>query len=355
MTEITEEQRQHELAMQQPPEARAALALASTQTERDLLAAVERHKAIQVVKDKAGRDQAHGAAMELMRARTTIEKVAKAARDDANRFSKAVVAEERRLIAIVEGEERRLKSLRDDWDAEQERIKREAEEAERKRIEILQARIRALSDLADTAMQCRTSERAQKLLEKAQAADLSDMQELAGRAQAEQARVVAAIQGVLSGLLAKEAEAARLAAERAELERLKAEQEAEAARLAAERAEIESLRKAMEEAKAASTAAPQPEPEPEPAQPAEQPPAQPPAEDDIVDAEVAAAFDRAMSQTITRDEYAASAVQTPTAYSLANCIAFEFDVEPETACRWLCERAEEIQALAKELDQKQPA
>ena len=65
-----------------PPAERAALALNSTQTERDLLALATKHASIQVIKDKAGRDQAHGAAMEVKRARTTIERTGKEARDD---------------------------------------------------------------------------------------------------------------------------------------------------------------------------------------------------------------------------------------------------------------------------------
>jgi hypothetical protein len=323
-----------------PPAKRAELALNSTQTERDLLAAIERHKSITVVKDAAGRDQAHSAAMELMRARTTIEKVSKAARDDATKFAKAVVAEEKRLIAIVEGEEKRLKALRDAWDEEQERIKREAEEAERKRVEGLQARIRQLSGLADLALQCRGSERAQALLDKATAFDLSDMQELTERAKAEQARVIAAVTGVVSNLLAREAEAARLAAERAELERVRAEQEAQAAALAAERAEIERLRAAMEEAKApsiahlisASACF-------EPAIVVEQPAAATQRDDDIVDAEIRAGFDAAMTAPPPEQPQPTG---TPSADSLIKCIAFEFGVEQETACRWLCERADDF-------------
>lgn len=92
------------------PSDRAALALESTKTERHLRSLAIKHQSITVVKDKAGREQAHGAAMELTRARIAVEKAAKEARDDATKFSKAVIAEAARLVAIVEPEEARLKN-----------------------------------------------------------------------------------------------------------------------------------------------------------------------------------------------------------------------------------------------------
>ena len=112
-----------------PPETRAVIAMNSSKTELDLRALATKHVAIVEIKDRAGREQAHGAAMELMRARTDIEKASKAARDDATKFSKAVIAEEKRLVAIVGPEEKRLKDLRDQWDAVEA-----AEKAERERI-----------------------------------------------------------------------------------------------------------------------------------------------------------------------------------------------------------------------------
>lgn len=65
-----------ELAKIEPPEVRAALALKSTQTEIDLRALAVKNASIVKVVDKAGRDQAHGAAMELKRARVGIQKPA---------------------------------------------------------------------------------------------------------------------------------------------------------------------------------------------------------------------------------------------------------------------------------------
>lgn len=125
-----------------PVEQRAALALNTTETESHLKALATKHAAITEIKDKAGRDQAHGAGMELKNARLAIQKTGKAAREDAQAFAKAVIAEEQRLILIIDKEEDRLFKLRDGWDAEQERIRAEAAANEQARV----ARIRAAID-----------------------------------------------------------------------------------------------------------------------------------------------------------------------------------------------------------------
>jgi hypothetical protein len=78
----------------------------------------------------------------LVKTRLNIKEVGKAARDDATKFSKAVIAEENRLVALIEPEEERLKKLRFDWD-EAIRIENGKEfaiaEEKRKRLEALDA------------------------------------------------------------------------------------------------------------------------------------------------------------------------------------------------------------------------
>ncbi len=95
---------------------RACVALASTKTRADLAALVKKSVDIKDIKNAAGRDECHGAAMALTRARTSITKAGKAAREDAQAFQKAVIAEEKSLIEITEAEEARLLGLRDVWD-----------------------------------------------------------------------------------------------------------------------------------------------------------------------------------------------------------------------------------------------
>lgn len=215
-----------------PPAERAALALNSSQTERDLRELAVKHAGIQVIKDKAGRDQAHGAAMEVKRARTTIERTGKEARDDANKFSKAVIAEQGRLVAIIEAEERRLTALRDAWDVEQEKIKEAAAAAERYRVEQIMERIEAIRAFEAMARNCRTSAAVQRLLDSLEKVDLTGMQEFEDQALHVFSVVTGSAQEILAQLQASEAERARV----------KAEQEAEATRLAAERAELERQR-----------------------------------------------------------------------------------------------------------------
>jgi hypothetical protein len=230
-----------------PVEQRAVLALNSTKTEEHLLELAAKHKDITVIKNKAGRDQAHGAAMELKNARTTIEKVAKEARDDATKFSKAVIAEEKRLIGIIEAEEDRLFAVRDAWDAEQERIRKEKAEAEERRVAAIRARIEAI---ASTPVQC-ASMTAKDIESEILVLELTPVdesfEEFQPHAQAAIAAAVSKLRELHEGARNREAEAAKLAAERAELERIRAEQAAQAA-------ELERQRKAQEEANARAAA-----------------------------------------------------------------------------------------------------
>lgn len=167
-----------------PVEQRAALALESSKTEQDLRALVDQLKTVTVVNSPAGRDQAHALAMTATRARTAIEKAGKAARDDATKFSKAVIAEEARLIALVEPEEKRVKGLRDAWDkAEAERKEAEAQR-ERDRIAAHQAAIEQIKGYPALAAQARTSTMALQMLERLTAIDVSGLEEFAEAAAA---------------------------------------------------------------------------------------------------------------------------------------------------------------------------
>lgn len=210
------------------PADRAALALESSKTEQHLLALATKHASITVVKDKAGREQAHGAYIEVMRARTSVEKAGKEARDDATKFSKAVIAEEKRLVAIIEPEEARLKAARDVWDEEQARIKAEAEAKERARVLAITERIAAIKSYVVLANNCRTSERVFDLRNKLSCVDLEGFEEFEVEASNAYREASEHLEAVFNDRQAQEVEAARI----------KAEQEAEAARLKAEREEL---------------------------------------------------------------------------------------------------------------------
>lgn len=212
--------------------ARAALALSSEKTRQDLQALVAKSANIREVKNAAGRDEAHGAAMALVRARTTITKTGKAAREDAAAFQKAVIAEERSLLAITEAEEQRLIGLRDAWDSARAAEKAEAERIERARVEGIHLRIADIRECAILAAQARTSEMVQSLIDKLDGTELAGFAEFANEAAAVKATSLERMQKILADKLAEEVERARI----------KAEQEAEAVRLAEERAELERQR-----------------------------------------------------------------------------------------------------------------
>lgn len=234
-----------------PVEQRAVLALNSTETEKHLRELAAKHADITVIKNKDGRDQAHGAAMELLKARTAISAVSKTAREDATKFSKAVIAEENRLIAITEAEEKRLFALRDEWDAEQERIRQEKVRAEQLRVEFINAEI---NDIASVPLKF-SNESAENIGAKlaywrGRVADEQVYQEFTDRAQYVISETVTKLESLYAAAVERELEAqrvaeeqrriaeenARLAAERAELERQRQELEAERARAAAEAA-----------------------------------------------------------------------------------------------------------------------
>ena len=239
-----------------PPEARAQVALSSSQTEIDLRALAIKNVTITQVVDKVGREQCHSAAMEIKRARVAIEKTGKDARDDATKFSKAVIAEEKRLIAIVEAEETRLISLRDDWDQVQERIKREEEARERARITAIHERIAEIRNFSTLAAQCRTSFRIQELLDKLMGMELISFEEFEDEATAVHLATVSGVKFMLEEKQSEEIERAHAKAEAealaAQLAADRIEQAKAAAALAADRAILEKERAELAAFKAAS-------------------------------------------------------------------------------------------------------
>jgi hypothetical protein len=238
---------------------RAALALNSTNTELDLRAMAIKNVTITQVIDKVSRQQCHSAAMELKTARTTIAKVSKDAREDATAFQKAIIAEEKRLIAIVEPEETRLIGLRDDFDAVQERIKREEEARERARVTAIHERIAEIRSFSSLASQCRTSVRIAELLAKLEAFDLDGFEEFSQEAATVHAATVSGVKFLLEEKSSEEIERANLKAEAealaAQLAADRAEQAKAAAVLAADRAAFEKEKAEVAAAKAAAAQA----------------------------------------------------------------------------------------------------
>lgn len=234
-----------EIATITPVADRAAIALNSSQTELALRELATKHADITDIKNRAGREQAHGAAMEVMRSRIAVQTASKTAREDATRFSKAVIAEEGRLVAIIEPEELRLKSLRDGWDAEQARIKAEAEAKELARIQAAQQRIAEIRSFVVLANNCRTSVRVQALLDQLAKLDMSGLDEFSDDGMSVLAETTSAVSAIHEARATDEAERVRI----------KAEQETAAAELAAQQAQLAAAKKELEELQASAKAA----------------------------------------------------------------------------------------------------
>lgn len=208
---------------------RADLALGASQTKLDLLAMVAKSANIVEIKDTAGRTECHRAAMALADARIAIAKTGKAARDDAVKFGKAVIAAEAALISITQPEEARLLGLRNTWDEKVEAEKAAAAAAEQARVTGIMARIDEFRGIADLAVQCRTSAMVDRLIERAGMIEVNaSFAEFEAQAASIKAGILARLGEIRDAKKAEEDERARV----------KAEQEAESAKLAAERAEL---------------------------------------------------------------------------------------------------------------------
>lgn len=237
---------------------RAAVALKSSQHEAELLVLSKKYADITEIVNGAGRDQAHGAMMELANRRVAITKAGKDARDDATKFSKAVIEEEKRLVGLIEPEEGRLRSLRDAWDQEREREKAAKAAAEKARVDTIRQSIDGLRAYPTSAVG-RSATQIAEMIETIEAVEiaLEIYQEFSGEAEVAKIQTVAKLGEMLTAQLAAEAEAKRLQAEREELARLRAEAEerervAAAQRAAQEKADREAREAAEREQRAAA-------------------------------------------------------------------------------------------------------
>lgn len=120
-------------------------------TRLELTALAGRFTNIKAITNDDGLAEAKAALRVLVSTRTTIEKVGKAARDDANKFGKAVIAEERGLIDLIKPEEDRIGALVTTEESRRAEAERVAREEEQRRAELITqafARIRSLPSLA---------------------------------------------------------------------------------------------------------------------------------------------------------------------------------------------------------------
>lgn len=215
---------------------RAAVALGAKDYELKLAELVKSSVRIVEIKNPDGYKEAHGARMSLKNTRVAIQKVGKDAREDAQAFSKAVIAEEKRLIGMIEPEESRLETLQEAWDAEREAERQAKVAAEQARIDGHRARIDAIKALALNAAG-KHSDVVQVVIESLSGSPIGEeYEEFVPAAEKAKAETLAALQDLHAAALEREAEAARAEAERIERERQQAEA---AAKLKAEREAFE--------------------------------------------------------------------------------------------------------------------
>ena len=190
---------------------------------------------IKTITNKAGYEQVHAARMVLKNTRVEIERLGKGAREDATKFSKAVIAEETRLICLIEPEEARLKGLQDKWDADREAERVAALQAEEQRVEALEERVaelrgnRMLSPTSGSNLIGQHVEDVERIVVD------DSFAEYRNQAEAAKAEGLAWLRELHTAALAHEAEQARIKEERAELARLREEEQK---RQAAERDRI---------------------------------------------------------------------------------------------------------------------
>ena len=232
---------------------RAALALGSTKTRADLALLAVKFGNIIEIKNKAGRDECHAALMVLQDARIAVQKASKAAREDATRFSKAVIAEENSLVEITAKEELRLFNLRKVWDDAVA-----AEKAEKARLAAAQKLVidNAMTWIRNHAVQAvgKSAADIKELVTSLETMEVT-LETFADRAgEAEQCRLMTldVLNGLHAAVTAQEAAAAQVEAERVRLEQERKEQAA-AAQAAAEAA-AKAAAEAAETAKAIADA-----------------------------------------------------------------------------------------------------
>lgn len=231
---------------------RASLALQSSQHERRLIELAKNSVDITTITNAAGYDQCHAARMVLKAERVAIEKLGKTARDDATRFSRAVIVEEDRLIAIISPEERRLSSLQEVWNEAREAEKQIKLKIEMERVRVIRKEIENIRSLATQASTKCTEDIYLVILgltdDNLSIEIYQEFQEAAELAKTETLNILTNIH--ISQCL-YEVERDRIKAERIELKKLRAEQEQIAAeereRLAQENARIAAERRNEED------------------------------------------------------------------------------------------------------------
>lgn len=217
--------------------ARSAIGLPK-EIEQQLQELAKRSSDIVVIVSPQDRAQVHGALMAIKNQRIAIENAGKVARDDANKFAKAVIAEAGRLCSIIEPEEGRLFDLRKQWDDAREAEKQAKIDAEEKRLRAHQERVLYLRGSPNISSMSPPELIAEHISDLESEVVDATMQEYEQQAREAKATGLSRLRDMHAAAVSRVAEQERIKAERAELEALRAAQAKrdteERARIAAE-------------------------------------------------------------------------------------------------------------------------
>lgn len=213
---------------------RAVVALGITEEKKaELRALAARTTTITRITNADGYKQVHAARVALKNERVALEKDGKAAREEATAYSKKVIELEKEAIGIISPEEKRLQALQDAHDEAIEAEKQARIDAELKRTQDIRDRIEMdIRRAAATSSSAMPSARVAQIIEDVTAIAVDDsFAEF--RQEADDAKVasLARLREIHTASIEREAEQARIKAEREELAKLRAEQ-AERDRLA---------------------------------------------------------------------------------------------------------------------------
>lgn len=295
---------------------RAVIALGYTdQTTKDLTALALESTHITAITNKAGYDQCHAARMVLKNMRLEIADRGKTAREDAQTFSKAVIAEEKRLLGLITPEEDRLEVLQDEHDEKIEREKREAAEAEERRVTGHRMHIQTIRESINIPFGATASSIAREIATLEATVIDESFEEYEDQARDAKVAAITVLGSMRETAAAREAAEEEARKNREELERLRAEN-----------AERDRLAKAS---------APLPTPVPTPAQTVDPP------------LFVVQPFTRAET-TIERIPAAVTNIENvglithicderPSFEDIARAVAFTFETDEDTVRTWICE------------------
>jgi len=128
---------------------RAQQALAIEHTEAELKNLAGKSADVTEIKDEADYQLVKSSRINLKTVRVSIQKAGKAARDDANKFSKAVISEEKRLLSYIQPEEQRLHALQAEKDEEAEREAERVRKIEGDRVAAIISKIQGIKETAE--------------------------------------------------------------------------------------------------------------------------------------------------------------------------------------------------------------